>query len=134
MTAAAAEGHTPAAQAYYSTSYSFGNGTTSTVGLVIWRALSEHLEQHGLPLTGEELAGIAGITPDEIDQIFGQQYYQKFYGFRRFDTLEAWRAWATEVGVLYNPALHDRPEEEAIEVLDGSDSIEVVDGPEATKE
>lgn len=99
------------ANAYYATSHTFGIGTTSTLGLMIWRALSHHLSEHQQPMTGEKLAEATGAPIENIDNYFRQSYYQRHYGFRRFDSLEEWRTWAMENGVLYNPVLHDRPEE-----------------------
>jgi hypothetical protein len=97
----------PAAQAYFTTSYAFNTSTTSTAYLMIWRALSERLEQHQLPMTGAELSKATGLTLEQIESPFSQVYYRRYYGFRRFDTLEDWRAWAEGEGVLYVPALHD---------------------------
>lgn len=99
--------------AYYTTSYIFNTSTTSTAALMVWQALSHSLEFKHLPMTGEELAAVSGITEEAVDRLFQQNYYQKYYGFRRFETLEEFQAWAMETGVFYNPALHDaKPEEE----------------------
>lgn len=101
-------------QAYYTTSYTLGTGTTNTLTLHIWRGLSTHLANHHLPMTTEEIMALSGLTQEQVDHLFTQTYYQKHYGFRRFDTLEEWRAWAEEEGVLYVPAKHDpKPEPEA---------------------
>ncbi|MBP2018581.1 hypothetical protein J2Z79_001996 [Symbiobacterium terraclitae] len=110
-TAAAGRG-----EAYYSTARTLGTGTTSTVTLQIWRLLDDFLVQHGRAMSATELSEATGLTVEQIDQIFAQEYYQKHYGFRRFNSLEEWRAWALETGVLYNPELHKPdpvPEEEA---------------------
>lgn len=114
------------ANAYYATSHTFGIGTTSTLGLMIWRALSHHLAEHQRPMSGEELVSVTGAEIAAIDRYFEQNYYQRHYGFRRFDSLEAWQEWALENGVLYNPALHDLPgEPEADE--DEADEDEAAD-------
>ncbi len=111
------------AQAYFTTSYAPGGGTTSTAALSIWRALSRHLIDHSLPLTGAELSEATGLSVEELERIFSQTYYKRWYGFRRFDTLEEWRSWAMSTGVLYNPELHDRqPEEEPAEDEDDEES------------
>lgn len=101
-TAAAGRG----AEAYYSTARTLGTGTTSTVTLQIWRLLDDFLVQHGRAMSATELSEATGLTVEQIDQIFAQEYYQKHYGFRRFNSLEEWRAWALESGVLFNPELH----------------------------
>lgn len=101
------------AEAYYSTSRALGTGTTSTVTMQIWRLLSETLEEHRRPMRASEVAEASGLSLEQIDDIFSQAYYQKHYGFRRFDSYEAWETWAMAEGVLYNPELHDVvPEEE----------------------
>jgi hypothetical protein len=106
-----AEAQVAAAQAYFTTSYAFNNSTTSTAALMVWRALSLHLEHKFLPMTGDELAADTGLTLDQIENYFGQSYYQKHYGFRRFNTLEEWRTWAENEGIVYVPAKHDpKPE------------------------
>jgi hypothetical protein len=103
-----------AAQAYYATSYAFNNSTTSTITLIVWQQLSLHLENFQLPMSAEELGKATGLTQEQLDRMFGQEYYQKYYGFRRFNSLEAWREWAESTGVLYVPALHDpQPAEHA---------------------
>jgi len=101
-TAAAGRG----AEAYYSTARTLGTGTTSTVTMHIWRLLDDFLVQHGRAMSATELSEATGLTVEQIDQIFAQEYYQKYYGFRRFNSLEEWRSWALENGVLYNPELH----------------------------
>lgn len=102
-----------AAAAVYTTARSLGTGTTSTVTLEIWRMLSDHLQTHEVPLSGAEISGATGLSIDQIDHIFSQTYYQKYYGFRRFNSLAAWKEWAMSSGVLYNPELHDvQPEAE----------------------
>lgn len=101
---------TPTLQAYFTSSYVFGNGTTSTVALKVWQALSEQLAMHQRPATGEGLCQQTGLTPEQIEDLFSHQYYQKHYGFRRFDTLAHWEAWAKEQGILFIPGVHDVPE------------------------
>jgi hypothetical protein len=111
-------------QVYYSTSYAIGSGTTSTLALVIWRALSHHLQEYQKPMTAEQLAVETGLSSEQIDALFGQTYYQRHYGYRRFNSLEEWQTWAMETGVLYNPAIHDLPEEEPIEAEDDEEEEE----------
>ncbi|MFZ5818179.1 MAG: hypothetical protein ACOY93_23245 [Bacillota bacterium] len=96
-----------AAEAYYTTARALGTGTTSTATMEIWQLLSEHLVQYGKPMSGSELSQATGLSIEQIEHIFSQTYYQKHYGFRRFDTYEAWEQWALSEGVLYNPELHD---------------------------
>lgn len=104
----------PTAQAYFATSYAFNNGTTSTANLLIWRALSQHLEERLLPMTGAELMAATALNETQIESAFRQSYYLKYYGFRRFNTLEEWRDWVETEGVIYVPALHDpKPAPEA---------------------
>lgn len=98
---------TRAAEAYYTTSRALGTGTTSTVTMQIWRLLSDHLLQHQAPMSGTELAQATGLSIEQIEEIFNAVYYQKHYGFKRFDSYETWKDWAMSTGVLYNPALHD---------------------------
>lgn len=95
------------AQVYYTTSYALGTGTTSTMALQIWRALSDTLTRFGRPMSQAELIAATGVEAERLDVIFSQDYYQKHYGFRRFESLEAWTAWAQESGVLYVPGKHD---------------------------
>lgn len=97
----------PSGQAYYTTSYSPRTGTTSTVALRVWKALSDHLSTFGLPYPGGELSEATGVSLQTIEEMFSQEYYQRSYGFRRFTSVEEWRAWAEGEGVLYVPALHD---------------------------
>lgn len=112
-------------QAYYTTSYTLGTGTTNTLTLHIWRGLSSHLSNHHLPMTAEQIMALSGLSQEQIDHIFGQTYYQKHYGFRRFDTLEEWRAWAEDQGVVYVPSKHDpKPEPEVEEFEDDLDEEE----------
>jgi len=110
-----------AAQAYYTTSYTFGTGTTSTAALMMWRALSHELETKGLPMTGVDLAVVSGLTPDQIARYFVQTYYQRYYGFRRFDTLEEFDAWAKESGVLYVPGAVPEVDEDEEEYEEDDD-------------
>lgn len=106
----------PVAEAFYSTSRALGTGTTSTVTMQIWRLLSVTLEEQKKPMSASELAEATGLELAQIDDIFSQAYYQKHYGFRRFDSYAAWESWAMAEGVLYNPELHDvQPEEETEE-------------------
>ncbi|HLN61130.1 MAG TPA: hypothetical protein VK464_06205 [Symbiobacteriaceae bacterium] len=126
-----AEARVPAAQAYFTTSYSFNNSTTSTAALMVWRALSHHLETQLLPMTGAELSAASGMSLEQLENVFGQSYYQRFYGFRRFDTLEEWRAWAEETGVVYVPSKHDpKPEVVASDATDEDDLAEDEDEAE----
>jgi len=118
-TAAAGRG----AEAYYSTARTLGTGTTSTVTMQIWRLLDDFLVRHGRAMSATELSEATGLTVEQIDQIFAQEYYQKYYGFRRFNSLEEWRTWALETGVLYNPELHHAdpaPDGEAPAAEDGT--------------
>jgi len=113
--------------AYYTTSYTFNNTTTSTAALMIWREISNALEFRQSPMTIEELTAATNLSEDYINNLFGQSYYQRYYGFRRFDTLEAFKDWAMSTGVLYNPELHDRkPEAPAAneEAFDDEDETE----------
>ncbi|MFZ5828062.1 MAG: hypothetical protein ACOY94_27470 [Bacillota bacterium] len=117
---------TRVAEAVYTTARALGTGTTSTVTMEIWRLLSEHLQASAEPMSGSELSKATGLSVEQIDNIFSQTYYQKHYGFRRFDSYEAWKEWAMSGGTLYNPELHDpQPEEEvddeAEEDLDDED-------------
>lgn len=98
-------------EAYYSTSRSLGTGTTSTVTMTIWRILDEYLDRRQRAVSASELSEATGLTVEQIDAIFAQEYYQKHYGFRRFDSYDAWHQWALETGLLYNPELHEVPEE-----------------------
>jgi hypothetical protein len=100
---------TPTAQAYFTSSYVFGNGTTSTIALMVWRAVSETLAIHHKPMAGADLVAATGITPEQLENMFGQSYYQKFYGFRRFANLAEWEKWAREKGFLFIPGVHDVP-------------------------
>ena len=119
-----AEARVPTAQAYFTTSYSFNNSTTSTAALMVWRALSHHLETKLLPMTGEELSAASGMSLEQLENVFGQSYYQRFYGFRRFDTLEEWRSWAEETGVVYVPSKHDPKPEAAADAFDEDEPAE----------
>ena len=98
-------------EAYYATARTLGTGTTSSPTMKIWRVMDDYLVKYGRAVSASELARETGLTVEQIDDIFNQEYYQKYYGFRRFNSLEEWRAWAMETGVLYNPELH-RPESE----------------------
>jgi hypothetical protein len=95
-----------AGQVYYTTSYAFGTGTTSTAALTVWRAISNKLQHEHRPMTGEELVAATALTLPYIDRLFVQTYYQKHYGFRKFDTLEAWRTWAEDEGVIFVASKH----------------------------
>ncbi|HYF91809.1 MAG TPA: hypothetical protein VD969_06155 [Symbiobacteriaceae bacterium] len=92
--------------AYYTTSYIFNNSTTSTAALMIWRELSNSMEHRQAAMAIEELTAATGLTQEYIDSLFRQSYYQRYYGFRRFETPEEFREWAMSAGVLYNPDLH----------------------------
>lgn len=97
----------------YTTARALGTGTTSTVTMHLWRLLSDHLQHNQAPMSADALSAGTGLTVEQIEHIFAQVYYQKHYGFRRFDSYEAWKDWAMSSGVLYNPELHDpKPEEE----------------------
>lgn len=99
--------------AVYTTARALGTGTTSTITMHLWRMLSDNLQETQQPMSGEGLSQAIGLSIEQIDNIFAQVYYQKHYGFRRFDSYEAWREWAMAGGVLYNPDLHDpKPEAE----------------------
>jgi hypothetical protein len=91
----------------------------------VWRLVTEALTESGRPLTGAEIAQATGITPEQVDDMFAQDYYQKFYGFRRFDSLQEWREWALAEGILFNPELHSTvDEEEDAEPEDGDETGE----------
>jgi hypothetical protein len=108
-------------KAYYTTSYRFGTSTTSTAALMVWKTLTTHLAERILPMTGKDLAEQTGVPIEQIASVFSQAYYQRHYGFRRFETLKAWESWAKQSGVLYVPELHDpkpKPEVEEIEDMD----------------
>ncbi|HEY8347045.1 MAG TPA: hypothetical protein VIL07_07195 [Symbiobacteriaceae bacterium] len=97
---------TPTAQAYFTTTYVFGNSTTSTLTLKVWKVMSDFLALHHRPMTGAELMEATGASAEELEDMFSQPYYQKYYGFRRFNTLEEWEQWARERDILYDPARH----------------------------
>lgn len=119
------------AGAVYTTARALGTGTTSTVTMHIWRLLSDHLQHTQTPMSGDELSQATGLSVEQIDNIFSQVYYQKHYGFRRFDSFQAWQDWAMAEGVLYNPELHDRaPEEEEADDLDKEEFDEDADEDE----
>lgn len=101
----------PTEEAYFTTSYVFNNGTTSTITLMVWKAMSEYLETKHLPMTGAQLMEATGISPEQLEEMFRQPYYHRYYGFRRFDTMDEWEAWAREVGLLYDPEQHGTTEE-----------------------
>ncbi len=109
-------------EAYYATARTLGTGTTSSPTMKIWRVMDDYLARFGRAVSASELAQETGLTVEQIDDIFAQEYYQKHYGFRRFDSLEEWRAWAMETGVLYNPELH-RPDPEEAQA-EGGDQAE----------
>jgi len=103
----------PTAEAYFSTTYVLGTGSTSTPVLRVWRTLNRFLVDHRLPMTGQQLADATGLSLEEIEQMFNQVYYQRSYGFRRYDSLAEWEQFAAETGLLYIPELHDpKPEAE----------------------
>lgn len=93
--------------AYYTTSYALGTGTTNTIALELWRALNEHLLAHQLPMSGEDLSQATGLSLQKIEGMFKQKYYERSYGFRRFETIDEWRAWAEETDLLFIPGVHD---------------------------
>jgi len=101
-------------EAYYATARTLGTGTTSSPTMMIWRVMDDYLVKYGRAVSASELSAETGLSIEQIDAIFAQEYYQKHYGFRRFDSLEAWRTWAMETGVLYNPEIH-RPDPEMAE-------------------
>lgn len=105
------------AEKYYSTSRVLRTGTTSTLALMIWKVLSDSLELRNLPVTGTELAAKVGQTQEQLDVLFDSAYYQKHYGFARFNSIPEWEAWAKSTGVLYNPELHDPKVEEPAEAV-----------------
>ena len=120
-------------EAYYSTSRSLGTGTTSTITMTIWRILDEYLDRYQRAVSASELSEATGLSVEQIDNIFAQEYYQKHYGFQRFDSLQAWHNWAMEAGLLFNPELHavepeDEDEEQPEEETDGAEETE--DAPE----
>lgn len=100
-------------QAYFTSSYVFGNGTTSTIALLVWKAVSEHLTDTHMPMTGEELSKSSGLTVEQLENMFGQAYYKKYYGFRRFETLPEWNTWAKEHELFFVPGVHDVPQVES---------------------
>ncbi len=102
-----------AGEAVYTTSRALGTGTTSTMTMQIWRLLTDHLLEYQKPVGATALGEATGLSLEEIEHIFAQAYYQKYYGFRRFDSYQAWEEWAMTSGALYNPELHDvQPEDE----------------------
>ncbi len=92
--------------AYFTTSYSFDATSTSSLPMLVWRMLSQHLLHHQKPMTGEELAEAVGVDVERIEQLFATEYYQKYYGFRRFETMEEFEAWAREGDILFDPEKH----------------------------
>lgn len=121
-------------EAYYATARTLGTGTTSSPAMMIWRVLDDYLIKYERAVSASELSAETGLSIEEIEQIFAQEYYQKHYGFRRFDSLEAWRAWALENGVLYNPELHrPDPEETDAEGAEGEDRQDAADGAGAAE-
>lgn len=102
--------------AYYTTSYTFASATTSTAALQVWRSLSNHLARYHQPMSGEQLTRETGVPMAQISSIFSQAYYQRHYGFRRFDSVAQWERWAREHGLVYIPELHDpRGDDDAVE-------------------
>lgn len=106
-------GSTPTKQAFFTSSYVFGNGTTSTIALLVWKAVSDHVTDKHLPMTGEQLAKSSGLTVEQLENMFGQAYYKKYYGFRRFESLAKWQTWAKEHDVFFVPGVHDVPQTDA---------------------
>jgi len=96
----------PTEEAYFTTSFVFSNSTTSTLTLLVWKTLSNYLETHYLPMSGAELMKATGATAEQLEEMFSNPYYQRYYGFRRFDTLEDWTAWAKQVDLLFDPERH----------------------------
>lgn len=111
----------PDEQAYYTTANALGTGTTSTQAMMVWRALNDHLLHNLAPMTGAELAAVTVLPMEMIAGMFNQEYYLRAYGFRRFETLDAWRAWAEDYGLLYVPGKHDVLVEDEDEVADEDD-------------
>ncbi|MGE5672437.1 MAG: hypothetical protein ACM3XM_00925 [Mycobacterium leprae] len=97
-------------QVCYSTSHAFYSGTTSTIALRVWKSVTDHLLNNQEPVTAAQLGEELGLTPEQVENMFGQAYYQKFYGFKRFNNRAEWEAWALEAGVL---ASEEEPVEEA---------------------
>jgi hypothetical protein len=104
---------TPNKQAFFTSSYVFGNGTTSTIALLVWKAVSDCVNDKNMPMTGEELSKSSGLTVEQLENMFSQAYYKKYYGFRRFETLAQWESWAKEHEVFFVPGVHDVPEADA---------------------
>jgi len=104
-----------AGKGYFATSYALGTGTTHTPALMVWRALNSHLLDKGLPMTGEELVKVTALPLPYIEGMFVQTYYQKSYGFRRFSSLDEWRAWAGETGLVYTAPADDEEDDEPSE-------------------
>ncbi|HLO04775.1 MAG TPA: hypothetical protein VK191_16840 [Symbiobacteriaceae bacterium] len=103
------------AEKYYSTSRVLRTGTTSTLALMIWKVLSDALELQNEPVTGTEMAAKIGLPLEQLDVLFSSTYYQKHYGFARFDSRADWESWAKGTGVLFNPELHTPKAEEPAE-------------------
>lgn len=96
----------PTEEAYFTTSYVFNNGTTSTLTLMVWKTMSEYLETHHLPMSGADLMKATGASAEQLEDMFRQPYYRRYYGFRRFDTLDEWTAWAEQEDLLFDPERH----------------------------
>jgi hypothetical protein len=106
------------AENYYSTSRVLRTGTTSTLALLIWKLLSDKLELQNEPVSGAEMATKIGHPIEQLDLLFDSTYYQKHYGFVRFNSPAEWQVWAKGTGVLYNPELHDPKVEEPAETAE----------------
>lgn len=116
---------------YYTTVRSLGTGTTSTAALMVWRLVTEYMLEHRQPMSGAQVAEATGMTLAEVDELFTGEYYQKYYGFRRFESLKEWRAWAEEHDVLYVPGKHDAPVEEEQAETEGDAEGNADGAPEA---
>jgi len=98
---------------YYTTAFELRTASTSTPALMVWHALSKHLAHHKQPMTAAELSTASGVAPKRLEVVFGQVYYKKWYGFRRFDSLAEFQTWADDNGIFHIPA----PDEESVDQL-----------------
>lgn len=97
---------------YYTTASELRTASTSTPALMIWHALSRHLSHHKLPMTAAELTAASGVPEQRLEVVFGQTYYKRWYGFRRFASLSEFQTWADDNGIFHIPA----PDEEMDEI------------------
>lgn len=97
---------------FYVTRRVLSTGTTTTPTMHVWKLLTDHLLNTGKPMSQAELVAKTHLSPEEIETIFRQEYYQKYYGFRRFETMEEYEQWVREEGVLYDPEKHAPAPEE----------------------